>query len=200
MTTPSTVTDSYLVRDFGRGWTVSQQADDQPFTVAVVGNAQSLFHANWGSVIDQHDVVIRINRAAQLYEAHRGHHDTHGARTDVWCMWRYREYENARVQEPRVRCQMAWWTEAPPDPSVFNINTDWFLDRIDPHTPSTGLMTLAWLSRMPCHVSVYGFDWKATPTFTDPQRLSEQSSIHNFHKERELCMNHFRDQLGYEFH
>lgn len=167
--------------------------------VALVGNAQSLFDQSHGETIDGHDVVIRMNRAAQLYEDHQGHDRSHGVRTDVWCMWRYREYEHARVREPGMRCQMAWWTETPPDPSVYNINTAWFHHRLTPHTPTTGMMTLAWLSRMNVRVSVYGFDWKATPTFTDPGRQSEQNTIHNFQRERELCMDYFRGELGYEF-
>lgn len=190
----------YLVRDASLKWTVSETPELAPFTVAVVGNAQSLFQETHGDSIDQHDVVIRMNRAAQLYDDHLGHEASHGTRTDVWCMWRYREYEYAQVQEPDVRCQMAWWTEPVSQPGVFNINTSWLSVHMRPHTPTTGMMTLAWLSRMPARVSVYGFDWKATPTFTDPQRKSEQKSIHNFQWEKELCQKYFHERLGYEFH
>ena len=179
---------------------MSTEPTSESFTVAVVGNAQSLFAQEHGAAIDRHDVVIRMNRAAQLSKDHLGYDRSHGARTDVWCMWRYREYEHARVREPGLRCQMAWWIETPPDPAVFNIDSEWFVHHTLPHTPTTGLMALAWLSRTPAQVSVYGFDWKATPTFTDPQRMGEQHSIHNFSRERELCREYFHKRLGYEFH
>ena len=180
-------------------WALSSQPWRQQFTVAVVGNAQSLFAQGHGQAIDRHDVVIRINRAAMLHQDHMCHVHSHGARTDVWCMWRYREYEHERINQPPVRCQMGWWLESPPDPTVANIDSTWFIHRTLPATPSTGLMTLAWLSQQPCKVTVYGFDWKTTPTFTDPSRASEQASIHNFALERQICQDHFGKELGYEF-
>lgn len=183
----------------GRWWVLSQHYT-QPFTVAVVSNSASLFDEKHGEEIDSHDCVIRMNRAAQLYEDHQGHESSHGARTDVWCMWRYREYENARVHEPYVKCQMGFWLDPSVKHPIHNIVTRWFLPRIHPHTPSTGLMTLAWLSAMPCaRVTAYGFDWKKTPTFTDVERKSEQRSLHNFDKEKELCMKYFQEEKGFEF-
>lgn len=41
-------------------------------SVAVVGNAQHLFERRYGTEIDSHDVVVRINRAAMLLsKSHR---------------------------------------------------------------------------------------------------------------------------------
>ena len=54
-------------------------------SVAVVGNSQSLFNKNYGSLIDRHDVVIRFNKPANLYCDE--YLDTHGEKMDVWAFW-----------------------------------------------------------------------------------------------------------------
>ena len=170
----------------------------ETFSVAVVGNAQSLFETESGTEIDSHDVVIRMNRAAQLMDISPDYEPSHGTRTDIWCMWRHREYENVDIAEPNSVCQMMWWDETP-ESGVHQIHTGWFSGRMSPWTPSTGMMTLAWLSTLPCTVSVYGFDWKATPTYTDPHRQHDQTSIHNFELEREICEQYFQASGRYRF-
>jgi hypothetical protein len=37
-------------------------------TVALIGNAMSLFEKTYGEEIDSHDVVVRLNKAAMLYD------------------------------------------------------------------------------------------------------------------------------------
>lgn len=169
-----------------------------PFTVAVVGNAQSLFDTAYGSDIDSHDVVIRMNRAVNVTNTVSGAEISHGIRTDIWCTWRHQEYENASVTAPRSVCQMMWW-DCEPQLPVHHIHTGWFVTHTVPWTPSTGIMTLAWLYTLPCTVSVYGFDFKATPTYTDPQRNCEQTGIHNFAQEQRLCTNIFAQSGRYRF-
>lgn len=158
-------------------------------SVAVIGNAQYLFTKNYGSEIDSHDVIIRMNRAAMLYTAFDAQL-THGSRTDVWCMWRHTEYENVHVDQPPFVAQMAWFDQPPKDSSVRVIENEPLLKRLLPHYPSTGLMVLDWVSKFQTKsVSVYGFDWKATPTFTNTTNKREDISIHDFTKEREMCYN-----------
>jgi len=53
-------------------------------TVALVGNSQSLFNYQYGSEIDDHDVVIRINNTAIYYDDNRR---THGTRNTIWAFW-----------------------------------------------------------------------------------------------------------------
>jgi len=62
--------------------------------VAVVGNAQSLNSTTYGKEIDAHDVVIRINHAANFYigsESFDGEdvdlEAAVGSKIDVWAIW-----------------------------------------------------------------------------------------------------------------
>ena len=159
-------------------------------SVAIVGNAQSLFNKSYGSEIDSHDVIIRMNRAAMLYTAFDAEL-THGSRTDAWCMWRHKEYEHVKIKLPQFVAQMAWFIEHPLDSSVHVVENEPLLERLLPFNPSTGLMVLDWVSKFSTkNVSVYGFDWKATPTFTNTQEdTREVIGIHDFTKEKELCYN-----------
>lgn len=157
-------------------------------SVAVVGNAQHLFERQYGSEIDSHDVVIRINRAAMLYTAFDSA-ASHGCKTTAWCVWRYNEYENTKVKEPMLTAQMAWFEEPPQKNDVLVVDNSELLEYTTPHIPSTGLMVLNWISKfLTKQVSVYGFDWKQTPTFTH-NTDSPDVTIHNFQKEKELCEN-----------
>ena len=157
-------------------------------TVAVVGNALSLFSQSYGSEIDSHDVVIRMNRAAMLYTKFDAEL-THGTKTTAWCVWRYNEYEKVELTEPPFVAQMAWWLEPPKKTHVHVIENHKLLDQTKPYWPSTGLMVLEWLCRFNTQqVDVYGFDWKATPTFTHAECVN--ISAHDFEKEKELCYNY----------
>jgi hypothetical protein len=55
-------------------------------TVAIIGNAESLFEMFLGGEIDAHDVVIRINRSASICykKDYPEIEKTHGVKTDIW--------------------------------------------------------------------------------------------------------------------
>jgi hypothetical protein len=67
--------------------------------VAVVGNAQSLNSTTYGKEIDSHDVVIRINHAANFFigDERFDNEDCDleaavGSKIDVWAIWDKRNY------------------------------------------------------------------------------------------------------------
>lgn len=165
-------------------------------SVAIVGNAQHLFDRSYGADIDSHDVVIRMNRAAMLYTRFDAE-ATHGTKTTAWCMWRYKEYEKVILNEPQYIAQMAWFEEQPISDHVHVIHNKPLLTKLWPSYPSTGLMVIDWVSKFSTEkVSVYGFDWKETPTFSHVDEDDDPNiSIHNFHKERELCYNAYSEFL-----
>ena len=173
--------------------------------VALVGNAQSLFTRRYGAEIDRHDVVARINRAAVLvtqpFES-----VTHGSRTDAWFMWRYNEYETLKFQRPNWMMQMIHWETPNGDVNIYSEHRFNELQNELGAVPSTGLMVLDFFdvcTKYP-HIDVYGFDWKATPTFTDPKRETDKmllngGHLHDFGLEREYCKSRFYNSPRFNF-
>lgn len=145
-------------------------------TVALVGNAPSLLNQFCGPEIDEHDVVIRINRGASLA---RNVADL-GLRTTVWATARY--YQDIEVPSDcavilwmkltklggreldqllrsRPPCDVTPWPPELEDEVKAFVGAD----------PGTGIRLLYWLTKK-CEckkVSVYGMDcWEtgAPPT------------------------------------
>ena len=57
-------------------------------SVAVIGNAQSLFNKNYGNLIDSHVLVIRFNKPANLYIGEEYDNSiSHGKKMDIWAFW-----------------------------------------------------------------------------------------------------------------
>jgi hypothetical protein len=155
--------------------------------VAIIGNSLSLFNRKYGKEIDNNDFIVRLNRASMLYDNFNSI-DTHGSRTDMWCMWRYKEYENVDIKEPKYKFQMAFWI---PDSNIQTIQNDEIVKKFNPKLPSTGLMTLEWFSKLNTkEINVYGFDWKETPSWAYEIVPCDEEQ-HNFKKEKEYCINKY---------
>ena len=174
-------------------------------TVALVGNAQSLFDKSYGSEIDSHEVVVRMNRAAMLYTNFNSE-ISHGKKTDIWMMWNVVEYRNKfnDIDKNIKKMHMSGRIRN----AVNNIKVD-FLYPLEMYeilrkhagpkqNPTTGLMALDYIdSCKPLKVSIYGFDWKETPTFTDLNRREEITSGHNYNVEKEYCAKRFLTKKNY---
>lgn len=168
-------------------------------TVAVVGNAMSLFDKSYGAEIDSHDVVVRMNKAAMLYtkkEAAR----SHGTKTDVWVFWNTAEYKSFFSKiSPKIKKMHAGHQGRTPNNihQVDFVYPDNRYKELKKHAgnhnnPTTGMIFLDHLSTCePKSVSVYGFDWKETPTFTDPDMKREKICPHDYPTEKNYCMNNF---------
>jgi hypothetical protein len=167
--------------------------------VAVVGNAMHLFDREYGREIDSHDVVVRINRAAVLYTEHEAT-NSHGQRTDVWIFWNTGEYKSMFPKiDPKIKKMHAGHQGRSHNniSQVDFVYPDSLYKVLKPKAgkhgnPTTGLILLDYLSTCnPALVSVYGFDWKKTPTFTDPKMKRERHCPHDYRTEREYCMKTF---------
>ncbi len=175
-------------------------------SIAIVGNNTSLFDRQYGGEIDKHDFVARMNRAAILTTKYF-EYKSHGTRTDLWFMWRHKEYETLSFVRPPYCMQMAYWEELDDEsihlyPSTRYLNLQHELGSV----PSTGLMVLDFLDSLEYEkISVYGYDWKATPTFTDIDRsidnkLNASGSLHDFAREKQYCLDRFlSDRTRYCF-
>jgi hypothetical protein len=166
-------------------------------TVALIGNAESLFSKSYGTDIDSHDVVVRLNKAAMLYERFDVA-NSHGKRTDIWMFWRAAEYNKhfSKIDSKIKKMHMGHQDRN-------RINTK-EVDFVYPNTlyeplkkiagkhsnPTTGFMAIDYILHCePKLLSIYGFDWKETPTFTDPTRKKEKMCPHDFETEKKYCVD-----------
>jgi hypothetical protein len=172
-------------------------------TIAVVGNALSLFDTNHGEQIDAHDVVVRLNLGTRAMGL-----PSHGSKLTVLACSRYdfirrhgviNEVDIGQILHTSDRGRIE-----SPQPGVFYLDLESRMELAQhlalekKQKPSAGIMTLWYISQCaPRSVSVYGFDWKQTPTFYDPNREDEP---HVYDREREFCRTYFQQQLGFVFH
>lgn len=162
-------------------------------SVALIGNAMSLFDKEYGKEIDEHDVVVRLNKAAMFYTNFDAA-KSHGTRTDVWMFWAVAEYREFIKTVTCKTMHMAHVGRGYKSPK--RIDFYYPIDMRDKikrhagnhHNPSTGMMALDYIYNCePKSISIYGFDWKKTPTFTDPDLINEQRCFHDFPAEQSYC-------------
>lgn len=144
-------------------------------TVAVVGNANSLFGRNLGPEIDQHDVIIRINRGFVRKPMQQG------SRTDI--VGTSRPIRTAQIVE-RYRPKRVmwlfwrWWRLPTWTPEI------WRKTEVIPLAlwhdaykkikwrPTSGFVMLNLLINHTeaKQISIYGFDFYETPNFYRPEK------------------------------
>lgn len=174
-------------------------------SVALVGNAMSLFDLEYGSEIDSHDVVVRMNKAAMLY-TRKEVGLSHGTKTHVWSFWNTTEYKNHFNKIPKNIKKFHAGHQGRTPNNIHLIDAvypDSLYKILKPKSgkhrnPTTGLITLDYISNCnPKLVRVYGFDWKETATFTDPEMKKEKACPHDYDVEKEYCMKVFFSKENY---
>jgi hypothetical protein len=166
-------------------------------SVALVGNAMSLFDLSYGTEIDSHDVVVRLNKAAMLLNRFDAE-ASHGERTDVWMFWSVREYYRHFEKNKDVLKMHAGHQNR--DSNLIELVDFVYPNELYEHlkeragsrrNPTTGFIAIDYILHCkPSKLSVYGFDWKKTPTQTDPDRKKEVRCPHNYDVEEMYCMEH----------
>lgn len=164
-------------------------------TIAIVGNAQSLFGKTYGDEIDSHDVVIRINRGIETCFNDRAM-ISHGKKLDVWVFNLYRTLENfdttakTQISNPYKRLQMNYTPILGTiDSSISQEAQAEIVGMFSPKKVTTGFRILHYITKFaPSSVDVYGFDWKETPTFYIKHKSTTDLS-HDYKRERQYCMD-----------
>lgn len=155
-------------------------------SVAIVGNAKSIFDSRYGSEIDSHDVVIRFNKGFTYYPDSQGH------RTDIIilsCLLRDDEREGYHARYIINR------SKSYRNPAHFTISTEdrMKLKEIIGSQPSSGFMAidLCLFSRAG-KIDLYGFDFEKTITFYNDPNYQTQ---HNYSKEEEIVLDYQKKGL-----
>lgn len=148
-------------------------------SVAVVGNAKSIFDHRFGADIDGHDVVIRFNKGFVTET------ETQGARTDILilaCDLTLDEKARYRAKfyiNRSKRTKTGELTISDDRRRVFRI--------ILGAQPSTGFLAvdLCMMSGAK-RIDLYGFDFEKTPTFYNPAGYKTK---HDYAKEKEIMLD-----------
>lgn len=166
-------------------------------SVAIIGNAMYLFEKDYGNEIDSHDVVVRLNKAAMLYTKMDAE-KSHGKKTDVWMFWNASEYKSHFNKTNAKKMHMGHQGRNTPNLSTVDCVYPMELYKIlrtksgKFNNPTTGLMALDYISSCnPKSITVYGYDWKETPTFTDPERKMDPRCPHDYPTEKKYCYTTF---------
>ena len=155
-------------------------------TVAIVGNARTIFDSRYGSEIDSHDIVIRFNKGFIYYP------ESQGRRTDILilaCLLRDDERQgyHAKYIINRSRSYR--------NPAHFTISTQ---DRMAlkeklGSQPSSGFMAIdLCLFARAKHIDLYGFAGVEAPTFYNDPNYQTQ---HDYNKEQEYIREYAEQGL-----
>jgi len=167
-------------------------------SIAIIGNAKSLFDKTYGDEIDSHDVVIRINRGIEIC-TQPDNIKTHGKKVDVWCFNVYNSLKNFdddmknRLPQTYKRIQMNY----DPNNRKFDASMprEHYLEiseQCKGKNITTGLRMLHYITKFNTKsVDIYGFDWKETPTYYNNKSFKDDIRNHDYIKEKDYCFKHY---------
>ena len=168
-------------------------------SIAIIGNAKSLFNKIYGDEIDSHDVVIRINKGIEVC-SQSNNIKSHGKKVDVWCFNLYRSLETfdntmkTKIPQTYKRLQMNHDAQNNKfDSSISQDTLNEIKNMFAPKKITTGFRILHYMTKFnPNVVNVYGFDWKETPT-SYIKHKSFADADHDYIKEKQYCYKTYFD-------
>lgn len=131
-------------------------------SVAIVGNAKSLFSEHYGDEIDSHDVVIRFTHG-YITEPEK-----QGSKTTILISAEELEPEKIKEYNPKFIINRR---------QLINNNTPFYFTNKDKdhcrlglgRPASSGYLAIDLCDYCDCKIDLYGFDWERTPTFYNPE-------------------------------
>ncbi|HET6161887.1 MAG TPA: glycosyltransferase family 29 protein [Dongiaceae bacterium] len=154
-------------------------------SVAIVGNATSLLEHEHGSLIDEHEIVTRMNMGFPINPV------AQGTRFDLWC---FSSFRATRLAPPGFVAPRSVWmspkfreqTDHGVDCYFYPVSHWRTLHRRFGARPSVGAMTIDLVSHAaPRQVTIIGFDFNRTKTYYETRELA---SPHDFAAEGRYVM------------
>lgn len=131
-------------------------------SVALVGNAKSLFNELYGEEIDHHDVVIRFTHGYITKP------ESQGTKTDILICAENLDPERIKEYNPKFIINRRKLIDNG-TPYYFT-NRDKDYCRLGLGRPaSSGYLAIDLCDYCDCKIDLYGFDWERTPTFYNPE-------------------------------
>lgn len=142
-------------------------------SVAIVGNAKSLFNELYGEEIDRHDIVFRFTHGYITKP------ESQGTKTDILVSAEELEPERIKEYNPKFIINRR---------KLINNGTPYYFTNKDKdycrlgleNPPSSGILACDFCDYCDCKIDLYGFDWERTPTFYNPEGYQTQ---HNYPSE-----------------
>lgn len=155
-------------------------------SVAIVGNAKSLFDHKYGSEIDKHDIVIRFNKGFPNDK------ESQGKKTSILMLACELSKPDIQYYNSKYVIRRSNSYENPADFTVSNKDRRLLAEKLGSQ-PSTGFMAIdICLEAHAKSIQLYGFDFEATPTFYNPDGYKTK---HDYNKEQEIVLKYERAGL-----
>lgn len=152
-------------------------------SVAIVGNAESIFTKNNGEKIDNHDFVIRFNKGFIFKEK------SQGKRTNLLLLACELTNEEINSYEADFVCNRSSRYKNPVEFTLKNDERLTMRGKIGSY-PSTGFMAIDICMEFGAKsIDLYGFDFEKTPTYYNPVGYVTK---HNYSKEQEIIRDYER--------
>ena len=131
-------------------------------SVAIVGNAQSIFNEKYGKEIDKHDIVIRFTHGYITKQ------ESQGRKTDI--LISAENLEKKRIEEYNPKFIINRRQLIDNGTAFYFTNKDKNRVRLGlGNPPSSGIMAIDLCDKSEAkNINLYGFDWERTKTFYNP--------------------------------
>lgn len=155
-------------------------------SVAIVGNAKSLFDKHFGQEIDGHDIVIRFNKGFPRKKY------IQGEKTSIVMLACEISKVDVLYYKAKYVINRSKYYENIADFTVSNRDRRLLTEKIGSQ-PSTGFMSIDMcLTAGAKSIDLYGFDFERTPTFYNPENYQTK---HNYNKEKEIVLEYEKTGL-----
>lgn len=166
-------------------------------SIAIIGNAQSLFDNNWSELINKYDVILRMNFGIYLnqeqIEKTTNRCDIYTENRNLTCLSNWDKYN--KLQEPKLKVLTSPYASKKKD----HLGIDWFLPNeyihkykkeLNNFNPTTGYRNIRLFIDLDnfIELGIFGFDFFATHNFFSKD---SKTNTHNLNLEKDKLLKFF---------